>query len=230
MPLISCKNCTLAYDSNILIKDLSFSVNAGNYLCIVGKNGSGKSTLMHAILGLKSLNGGEIEYGDGLTKTSIGFLPQQTNVRFDFPASVFEVVLSGCRSSHLHHTAHDKKNAEDKLELLGISHLKKHPFAYLSGGQRQRVLLARALFATKKLLLLDEPTSGLDPMATVELYDLIEKINKSGITVITVSHDLASAMKYASHILHLGDDFIFFGTTEEYEKSDVGHYYLGSCD
>ena len=230
MPLIKCTNCTLAYDSNVLIKDLSFTVNSGDYLCIVGKNGSGKSTLMHAILGLKPLNGGKIEYCDSLRNTDIGFLPQHTNVRRDFPASVFEVVLSGCRSSHLYHTAHDKENAENKLELLGISHLKKRPFAELSGGQRQRVLLARALFATKQLILLDEPTSGLDPMATAELYDLIEKINKSGITVITVSHDLASAMKYASHILQLGDDFIFFGTTEEYENSDVGHFYLGSCD
>ena len=110
-----------------------------------------------------------------------------------------------------------------RMELLP---LRKRCYRELSGGQQQRVLLARALCATRKLLVLDEPVAGLDPHVTAEMYDLIRKLNREeGITVIMISHDIASAVRYASHILHIGDE-IFFGTTKEYTESEVGQFFL----
>ena len=163
-----------------------------------------------------------------LTASKIGYLPQQTVVQKDFPASVYEVVLSGCQNSlgvHLFYSREAKKRALDTMERLGLSDLAKWCYRDLSGGQQQRVLLARALCATEKMLLLDEPVAGLDPLVTNEMYDLIKKLNDEGITVIMISHDIAASVKYAKHILHIGNGF-FFGTVEEYKKSAAGSAYL----
>ena len=211
MSLLTVKDLTLGYDSMVVVKDLNFTVNPGDYLCILGENGAGKSTLMKALIGLLKPISGTIERGDGLNPGELGFLPQQTLIQKDFPASVREIVLSGCLS---------------KLGMrLGISDLKKRSFKYLSGGQQQRVLLARALCSTGKLLLLDEPVTGLDPMAQVELYELITKLNKEGTAIIMITHDAGSAMRYGSHILHIGDE-IFFGKKEDYLESSVGRDFL----
>ena len=215
MALLTCKELTLGYDSNVVVSGLNFEVNSGDYLCIVGENGSGKSTLMRTLLNLQPQLDGEIITGDGLKRTEIGYLPQQTVVQKDFPASVWEIVLSGCKG--MFHSKEDKALAEENLERMGISDLKKRCYRELSGGQQQRVLLARALCATKKILLLDEPVSGLDPKVTAEMYALIEELNKQGITIIMISHDISAAVKYASHILHIGSD-IFFGLKEDYLK------------
>ena len=197
-------------------------------------NGSGKSTLVRSLLGLKNVEKGQIIYGDGLKQTEIGYLPQQTDVQKDFPASVYEVVRSGrlnSRGFHPFYTAADRKAAVEKMDLLGIRDLAKQCFRDLSGGQKQRVLLARALCATKSLLLLDEPVTGLDPIVTGEFYQLIRRINReSGIAVVMVSHDIESAVKDASHILHLQETALFFGTTEEYKRSPVGRRFLGGAD
>lgn len=230
MPLLSCQNVSLSYENNTVLSDLSFSVNSGDYLCIVGENGSGKSTLVKALLSLKNVSIGSILIGDGLKQNEIGYLPQQTSAQKDFPASVWEVVLSGCLNSRRLRPFYSKAERERALfnmEKLRITEFKRRSYRELSGGQQQRVLLTRALCATKKLLLLDEPAAGLDPIVTNELYNMIKQINDEGITVIMVSHDINSAVKYASHILHLQNKPIFFGTTSDYLKSDAGKRFLG---
>lgn len=230
MSLINCKNLSVAYDGKTVVNGLSFTVNDGDALCVVGENGSGKSTLMKSLLGLVKTSGGCIEFSDGLLQNEIGYLPQQTEVQKDFPASVNEIVMSGClnKMKKPFFSKKEKELAAYNMELLGITDLKKRCYQELSGGQQQRVLLARALCATKKLLLLDEPVAGLDPIVTAELYELIKKLNrKDGITVIMVSHDIAGSLDIADHILHLSNNGYFFGTSEEYASSDFGKNFIG---
>ena len=202
--LIKIENLTLSYENMTVIENMSFEVADGDYLCIVGENGSGKSTLVKSLLSLKKPEKGASEFGEGLKKNEVGYLPQQTMAQKDFPASVYEVVLSGCLNSRgirPFYSAKERQKVLETMELLGITDLKNRSYRDLSGGQQQRVLLSRALCATKKLILLDEPVAGLDPIVTAELYDLIEKINKSGVTVIMVTHDLSAALKCSKHIL-----------------------------
>lgn len=224
MPQLKCQNLSLGYDSRVILEGLNFSVSEGDYLCILGENGSGKSTLMKTILGLHPSISGEIIMGDGLLQSEIGYLPQQTVVQKDFPASVEEIVISGCQARcglRPFYNREEKETAIKAMEKMNITSLKKRCYRELSGGQQQRVLLARALCATKKLLLLDEPVSGLDPKVTLEMYKLIYELNKKdGITVIMISHDISAAVKYASHILYIGKQ-IFFGTKEEYMRSSI---------
>lgn len=230
MSLIECTNAALAYDGRTVVENLNFTVNTGDYLCIVGENGSGKSTLVSGILGFKKPVSGMIALGEGLTKEQIGYLPQMTSAQRDFPASVYEVVLSGCMSKKgflPFYNKADKALAKKNMEKLSIWDLAKRCYRELSGGQQQRVLLARALCATKKLLLLDEPVAGLDPIVTGEMYALIEKLNQEdGLTIVMVSHDISGISKSASHILHLAHEPLFFGTRETYFQSDVGQYFL----
>ena len=229
MSQLTCENLSLGYDGKTVVSNLSFTVNPGDYLCIVGANGSGKSTLMKTILNLKSPMSGRVSSGDGLTPNEIGYLPQQTIVQKDFPASVREVVLSGClnrRGLRPFYNRAEKQMAEDNMEKLGIASIAKSCYRELSGGQKQRVLLARALCATRKILLLDEPTAGLDPQATADMYELIAALNAAGITIIMVSHDIGASVKYASHVLHLSPTGAFFGTKSEYVKSEAGRMYV----
>ena len=218
MSQLLCENLSLGYNSKTIIENLNFSVNTGDYLCIVGENGSGKTTLMKTLLHLLKPLSGKITTGDGLLPDEIGYLPQQTEVQRDFPASVYEIVLSGCQSRcgrRPFYNRAEKKLAEENIKKMGIEALKKKCYRELSGGQQQRVLLARALCATQKMLLLDEPVSELDPIVTKEMYTLIEQLHKDGITIIMISHDIDAAIKYATHILHIGKN-VFFGTTQEY--------------
>ena len=225
MAQLICDNLTLGYDGKEILKNVSFSVNAGDYLCIVGENGSGKSTLMKTILGLQPPLSGTVHTGDGLRQNEIGYLPQQTVVQRDFPASVQEIVLSGCQSRcglRPFYNKEEKALAEENMRKMDILPLANRCYRELSGGQQQRVLLARALCATQKMLLLDEPVSGLDPRVTAEMYALIERINREdGITILMISHDIAAATRYATHILHIAET-VFFGTTEDYLQSDAG--------
>ena len=230
MSYIRCNHVSFGYDCGTVLKDVNFEVNSGDYLCIVGENGSGKSTLVKGLLRLKNPSKGSIDTGDGLNPNEIGYLPQQSENQKDFPASVYEVVLSG-RLNQLSYrtffTRQDKNAAAEKMKIMGIDKIRNVSFQDLSGGQKQRVLLARALCATKKVLLLDEPVAGLDPVVTHEMYQLIKKINKElSITIIMVSHDINSAMKYASHILHLRNKQLFFGSKEDYLNSDIGKFFL----
>ncbi|MBP5153601.1 MAG: ABC transporter ATP-binding protein [Lachnospiraceae bacterium] len=227
MALLSCRHLDLGYEGQAILKDLSFEVNTGDYLCIVGENGSGKSTLMKTILGLTPPLGGRVETGEGLRQNQIGYLPQQTLVQRDFPASVREIVLSGCQGRlglRPFYRRSDRERAARAMEEMDILSLADSCYRDLSGGQQQRVLLARALCATEKLILLDEPVSGLDPRVTAEMYELIRRINReSGITVIMISHDITAALKYASHILHIGTS-VFFGTAAQYRESAAGRF------
>ena len=230
MAEITCRGLTLGYENITLVTDLNFEVNHGDYLCIVGENGSGKSTLMRTLLFLQSPLAGEIKLGEGLKSTEIGYLPQQTIVQRDFPASVREIVLSGCQNRQgfrPFYSKEDKQLAMDNMVRLGIDNLSQRCYRELSGGQQQRVLLARALCATKRLLLLDEPVSGLDPRVTEEMYQLIKQLNDEGITIIMISHDIGAALKYASHILHIGGGDVFFGKKKDYLKSNAGRAYIG---
>ena len=228
MALLTIQDLTLGYDGHVIVDSLNFHVNAGDYLCIVGENGSGKTTLMKALLHLQEPISGQIVMGDGLKRNEIGYLPQMTVVQKDFPASVKEIVLSGFQGRcglRPFYSLEEKQLADENMARMGIQNLERHCYRDLSGGQQQRVLLARALCATRKLLLLDEPVSGLDPKVTAELYSLIAELNQEGITVIMISHDIAAAVRYASHILHIGGS-VFFGTKNEYLKSDIGRFYL----
>ena len=226
MAQLTCENLTLGYEGREIISDLSFSVNSGDYLCIVGENGSGKSTLMKTILGLHSPMKGKITTGDGLKQTEIGYLPQQTLVQKDFPASVREIVISGFQGKcglRPFYTKEEKRQALEHMKKMRIDDLQKRCYRELSGGQQQRVLLARALCATKSMLLLDEPVAGLDPRVTAEMYSMISQLHKEGITVIMISHDIEAALRYATHILHIGRE-VFFGSKETFKRG----MFLGS--
>ena len=228
MALITCRDVSLGYEGSAIVTGLSFAVEKGDYLCIVGENGAGKSTLMKTLLGLIPPLAGIIERGEGLKPNEIGYLPQQTVVQRDFPASVREIVLSGCQGRaglRPFYGKEEKRLAEENMERMGVSELSNRCYRELSGGQQQRVLLARALCATQKVLLLDEPVSGLDPKVTAEMYRLIEQLNRDGITIIMISHDIGAAVTYAGHILHVGRQ-TFFGTQQEYLASDIGRRFL----
>lgn len=231
MNIVLCENLSISFDKMPVLKNLSFTVDEGDYLCIVGENGSGKSTLIKCLLGLKTPDCGHIITEKSLFN-HIGYLPQQTTIQRDFPATVYEVVLSGFLNSLNHRlffSKKDKKKACEMLELFNISNIKNRCYRTLSGGQQQRVLLARAMCSTTRLLLLDEPVTGLDPLATADFYNVMREINrKHGITVIMVSHSLNAAVSEANKILHLGEDCsYFFGSTAEYTASDFGKRFLG---
>ena len=229
MAQLVCENLTCGYENKSVVSDVNFTVNEGDYLCIVGENGSGKSTLMKTILGLQKPVSGKIETGDGLKRTEIGYLPQQTDVQRDFPATVWEVVLSGCQAGcgwRPFYNKEEKQLAKSNIEKMGLSGFENRCYRELSGGQQQRVLLARALCATHKVLLLDEPVSGLDPKVTAEMYELILSLNRNDrITIIMISHDIGAALKFSTHVLHIGGN-IFFGTKEEYTESEAGKRFL----
>ena len=224
MAQIVCQNLAVGYEGKAIIQNLNLSITEGEYLCVIGENGSGKSTLMKTILGLQKPIDGRILFDDGLKENEIGYLPQQTEVQKDFPASVREIVLSGCQNRLGLRPFYNKKEklyAEEIMDKLQITHLAKRCYRELSGGQQQRVLLARALCATKKILLLDEPVSGLDPKVTEEMYLLIEEINRSeNITIVMISHDIKAAINYASHILHIGET-LFCGTKQSFLQNET---------
>ena len=230
MAQLICQDLCIGYDGKQILQPLNFSVYQGDYLCIVGENGSGKSTLMKTLLHLQSPMAGTITMGDGLKINEIGYLPQQTALQRDFPASVREIVLSGCQSRcgwRPFYNKEEKMVAQKAMEKMMIQDLADHCYRELSGGQQQRVLLARALCAAQKILLLDEPVSGLDPRVTAEMYQLIKDLNKKdGITIIMISHDIAAAVKYATHILHIGEH-CFFGTKKQYLQSSLGKAFTG---
>ena len=231
MAILKCEDLSFSYEGRTVLHDVNFHVDAGDYLCIVGENGSGKSTLIKGLLGLKAPDSGRIIHADGLKPNEIGYLPQQTEMQRDFPASVREVVLSGCLNGmgrRFRYSRADHERAEMNMERMGIEELAGESYQALSGGQQQRVLLARALCATKKLLLLDEPVTGLDPKASAEMYNIIKLINLcDDISVIMVSHDLHEAVRYATSILHLGHKQLFFGSAAEYRESAQARRFLG---
>lgn len=217
MSLICCEDVCVSYGSFEACKNISFSVEQGNYLCIVGANGSGKTTIVKAILGLLDIKAGKLI----CDKKNTGYLPQKSNIQRDFPASVKEVILSGF-SNKLFYGKKEKEEVLKQIKSLGLESIENKSFSELSGGQQQRVLLARSLCAAKKLLVLDEPVTGLDPVVTDEFYSIIRSLNKdSGLAIIMVSHDVHRAVQNATHILHMNNSCLFFGTAEEYKKTKL---------
>ena len=231
MTLIKTENLSLSYDGIEVIKNLNIEIHDGDYICVIGENGSGKSTLIKGLLQLINTTSGKIIYGDNLINNKIGYLPQQTNVQKDFPASVKEIVMSGFQNKvrfFPFYTLEQRKRSEEIFELLGISSIKNKCYNELSGGQQQRILLARALCATNNILILDEPIAGLDPVITAEFYDIIDTLNKqTNTTIIMVTHDLSVVEKYANKVLHLFDNSFIFDTKENYKTSEFGSKYLG---
>ncbi len=222
MSAIICDNISISYGDKPVIQDLSFSVKAGDYLVILGENGAGKSTLIRSILGLHRQVKGSILFEGGLKHKDLAYLPQQNPMQKNFPASVFEIVVSGCLSRsgiRPFYTREEKKIATLSMEKMGIKDLAKTSYRNLSGGQRQRVLLARALSATTEMLFLDEPVTGLDPNVTIEMYEILKDLNNSGVGIVMVSHDPVSALKYASHVLNLSKKGHFYGSVDEFMSS-----------
>ena len=230
--LISCRDVSVSYDAQNAVEHVTFDIEQGDYITIVGSNGSGKTSLIGAILGLKPIRSGRVEY-HGITKSEIGYLPQSTAAQKDFPASTHEVVISGCaarRKLRARYNAEEQALCEESMRRLGISDIAKKTFRDLSGGQQQRVLLARALCASRRMILLDEPLNGLDPVVASELYGIIAGLNRDGVTVVMVSHDILGAVDHSGKILHLDTAMKFFGTAHEYKHSPIGVHFLGKCD
>lgn len=230
--ILECDKLTASYDGTNVLQQLSFSVDEGDYLCILGENGSGKSTLVKCLLGIKPADSGKIVMAEGMRQTDIGYLPQHTDLQKGFPATVYEVVISGClgrRGLRPFYSAKEKELARSAMERLNIADLADKGCRELSGGQQQRMLLARAMCAAKKLLLLDEPVTGLDPAATGEMYALINELNKKdGMTIIMVTHDVMRSLNYANKILCLCScRESFFGTAEEYADSHLAAAMMG---
>ena len=228
--LITCNHVDFGYENQDAVIDLTMEVQEGDYLCVVGVNGSGKSTLVKGILGLLKPTAGTLVVDEELKKTGIGYLPQQTAAQKDFPATVYEVVLSGTlnrRGNRPFYSNAEKETAKSAMQRLGIESLKKRCYRELSGGQQQRVLIARALCATKKLLILDEPITGLDPWAIQDFYGLVRRLNQEeGVTIFMVSHDVANIIAQANKILHLQQKVLFFGSSEEYRKTKAGSRHI----
>ncbi|MDR1771989.1 MAG: metal ABC transporter ATP-binding protein [Hungatella sp.] len=232
-PLIQCSHVDFGYENQDAVVDVTIDVNPGEYVCIVGENGSGKSTLMKGLLGLLKPTDGIISVSDELKKSGIGYLPQQTAAQKDFPATVYEVVLSGClsrRGIRPFYSWKEKRLAVQNMERLGIKAFAGKCYRELSGGQQQRTLIARALCATDKLLIMDEPITGLDPSAITEFYEIIRKLNREeGVAILMVSHDIANVVKQADKILHLKREVLFYGPTEDYLKSNAGFIDTGGA-
>lgn len=233
-PLLKCEHVDFGYENDDVVRDVSMEIWPGDYLCIVGENGSGKSTLMKGLLGLLKPTGGTITFSGDLKQSGIGYLPQQTPAQKDFPATVYEVVLSGClgkRKNRPFYSSSEKKTAVRNMEKLGISGLAGSCYRDLSGGQKQRTLIARALCATDRLLILDEPITGLDPATTQEFYQVIRRLNReNNVAVLMVSHDVQNIVEQAKKILHLDQTVLFYGTVDEYRKSQCGKKFLGGGD
>ncbi len=223
MAYIACRDLQLGYDGQVVTEGINFDVEEGDYLCIIGENGAGKSTLMKALMNLNKPMGGEITFADDVKRNEIGYLPQNKEFQRDFPASVQEIVLSGCLSKcgiRPFYNRSEKKTAENNMKKMDVWDLRRKCYRELSGGQQQRVLLARALCATGKLLLLDEPVTGLDYKVTCEFYGLLSDLNKSGVSIVMVSHDLEEAIGHANKILQIGREQVFFGDKNEYLMSE----------
>lgn len=233
MAQLRCENISVGYEDGIVVSDVSFELNRGDYVCIVGENGAGKSSLLKGILGLARIQGGKLEYGDGMSRADVGYLPQQKDYQKNFPATVKEVVMSGFLNKmglRPYYNRAEKTKAMEILSDFGMADYVRASFGSLSGGQKQRVLLARAMCATDKLLLLDEPTTGLDPVATEELYELLKRLNREKkTTILMVSHDLNKAVSDAGLILHVNkrSGCGYFGPADKYLDSEAARHFLG---
>lgn len=222
--LIDIKNLTLGYEDGLVINNISFGVEEGDFIIVTGKNGAGKSTLIKGILGFIKPKSGEIIFDESINRKLIGYMPQESKVDANFPATVYEIVLSGRlnkRGLKPFYSKTDKLKADEALKILNIYNVKNKSFSDLSGGQRQKTLLARSLCATDKLLILDEPSNNLDSVSREEFYLLLLKLNKElKLTIIMISHDTDIDKVLGNKILKITDNGYEFINVED-EQDDL---------
>ena len=208
-PLIKCHQLTLGYGSKNIVNSFDYEINAGDYLCSIGRNGCGKTTFLRGLAGVLRPKAGKIELRDNLQRKQIGYLPQITVTQKDFPASVEEIVLSAFQGKSLLLPFYGRalrERANECLALTRTENLRKACFRELSGGQKQRVLLARALCAAERMLLLDEPVTGLDPESSQNMYNIIKELHEQKkMTIVMVTHDVEASTKYATRILNFNE-------------------------
>ena len=221
MAILNVNNLVLGYEKQIVINNISFSVNKRDFILVIGSNGAGKSTLIKGILGIIKPISGNVDYEE-IKKNNVGYMPQEMKVDPNFPASVMEVVLSGLINKmglRPFYNKKDKERANEALRILNIENLKNKKFSELSGGQRQKVLLARSLCATSDLLILDEPSNNLDQESKIEFYTTLKHLNEGhGITIIMITHDVDRDRDslIGNKVLELRSNGYFYGKTEEY--------------
>ena len=214
--VLEVKDLSFSYPDKSILHRLSFDVDAGDFMCIVGTNGTGKSTLLKLILNQLSPLEGEIKLlGTNSEKykdfASIAYVSQKaTNINRDFPATVEEVVSLGLYSKKglfKRNTKEDKKLIDSALERVGMLDYKHRQIGYLSGGQQQRVFIAKALISNPRIIFLDEPTTGINIRAVDSICCLLGDLNKnSGITIVMVTHDISSIIYHSNKILVLSED------------------------
>jgi len=213
--VIRVDHLTFCYNGTEVLSDISFAVERGDYLGIAGSNGSGKSTLIKNILGILAPDRGNIFlFGQPLASFhqwhKIGYLPQKINaLNYHFPGTVREIVQLGVKKA-------DARGLETTLDRMGIAHLETKLIGELSYGEQQRVMLARALIGQPDLLMFDEPTTALDPETRDVFYSITHELNRSGTTVVLVTHDSGLIGKYARNFLYLDKRLVFFGTFEDF--------------
>lgn len=222
MSLIKVKNLSLHYHAHPVFEKLNFEVNRGDFLCIVGPNGCGKTTLLKCLLGLIKPTSGSITFGDDLDANEIGYMAQHHRIDSNFPASIYEIVASGALGQTGIFQSYPRERIQTALKTLKISPLAKQKFGQLSGGQQQKVLLARAIVATKELLILDEPSNNLDYRSKQDFYQTLKELNKD-FAIIMVTHDLDHHNLIGNRILSLDHDNQFFGNTAEYVRRVHAH-------
>lgn len=225
--LIKFDNVRIGYVNKVICNNINLEIEDGDYITVFGENGSGKTTFLKTLVGIIPELKGKIIYDKSIDTKSIGYLPQSINVRSDFPASAFEIVLSGCIKRlkfRPFYTKKEKDFAKDVMQIFNISRLAGRPFRELSGGQQQRVLLARAYCSMKKILVLDEPFTGLDPYSVKQLILTLDELNKQGITIIIVSHLVNAALECSKKIVKISKDETFVGTPEEYKRKEEEEY------
>ncbi|MBI4824786.1 MAG: metal ABC transporter ATP-binding protein [Nitrospirae bacterium] len=235
--VISVNGLTFRYNSMTVLRDISLSVSKGDYVGLVGPNGSGKSTLIKTLLGLIMPDEGNVSlFGrspqDFHEWHKVGYVPQKaTSFNPNFPAVVEEIVSLGIISKKGFPKQLNKSDYEaiDRaLALMDISGIKDRLFGELSGGQQQRVAIARAVVSEPELLILDEPATALDPETRERFFGILMELNsKANTTIILVTHDIGSIGKYASRLLYLDKEIIFFGSFEDFCVSSEMSRYFG---
>jgi len=217
--VVGIGNVSVNYDRVLALDDVSLSINAGDFLGIIGPNGGGKTTLLKVILGLITPEQGTITVigkPPAQSRPSIGYVPQHNIFDRDFPISVWDTVLMGRYGKTgllRHYNRLDRLAAREALSDVGMLEARQRQIGWLSGGEQQRIFIARALVAEPRLLLLDEPTASVDAVAQTEFYELLSELKKR-MAVVLVSHDISAISVYVDKIACLNHQLVYHGSKE----------------